>query len=62
VTQLKYWLWLANLPKLNNQMKLALRAGYHANKAVALDQAVHQEVHGAGSDHASGDGHTQDKH
>ena len=24
MTQLKYWLWLANLPKLNNQMKLAL--------------------------------------
>lgn len=24
MAQLKYWLWLANLPKLNNQMKLAL--------------------------------------
>ncbi len=24
MAQLKYWLWLANLPKLNNQMKLSL--------------------------------------
>ncbi len=24
MAQLKYWLWLANLPRLNNQMKLAL--------------------------------------
>ena len=47
---------------LGDQMELARVAHDHISKAIALAQAVHQEVHGAGHDHAGGDGHTDDKH
>ena len=47
---------------LGHQMQLALLAGDHADKAVSVHQAVGEEVHGTGGDHARGDGHPQHEH
>ena len=47
---------------LGHQVQLALLAGDHADKAVALNKTVGEEIHGTGGDHARGDGHTQHEH